>query len=128
MIPLLLPALIAAAPAGVATMKWDRRVLIVAAPSATDPQLIEQQRLLANWRTEAAARDLTIVTVIGDRVDGSTDRAATLRRTYRLPAANFSAILIGKDGGVKRRDGHPLSPATLADTIDSMPMRRAGQR
>lgn len=111
----------------IAQMKWERRIVVVAAPSATDPQLIEQRRILTAWRKESDARDLTIVEIVGDRVSGAADPAAAVRRKYRLPAG-FTVILIGKDGGEKLRSAHPFPAAALAETIDAMPMRKAGQR
>ncbi|MEG3161506.1 DUF4174 domain-containing protein [Sphingomonas sp. LB2R24] len=108
-------------------MRWERRVLIVAAPSAEDTVLAEQRRILANWKSNADARDLTIVEIVGDTVRGTSDTAAGLRRKYRLPAA-FTAILIGKDGGEKLRSAKPFPAAALEATIDAMPMRKAGQR
>jgi hypothetical protein len=124
--PLLLAIALAASPT-VAQMKWERRVLIVSAVNAGDAELAEQRRILAAWKTNAAARDLTIVEVVGDTVRGVGDSAAALRRRYHLPTA-FTAILIGKDGGEKLRSAKPFPAAALEATIDAMPMRKAGQR
>ncbi|KQM74474.1 hypothetical protein ASE72_02975 [Sphingomonas sp. Leaf20] len=123
---MLLAAALAASPT-LAQMRWDRRVLIVAAPSAQDPALAEQRRLLGSWTAKCDDRDLTIVEVIGDQVRGAGDTAPALRRKFRLPAA-FTAILIGKDGGEKLRSAHPFPTAVLEQTIDVMPMRKAGHR
>ena len=124
--PLLLAVALAASPS-IAQMKWERRVLIVSAPTAADPTLAEQRRILAGWKTNAAARDLTIVEVVGDKVRGAGDPAASIRRKYHLPAS-FTAVLIGKDGGEKLRSAKPFPAAALEQTIDAMPMRKAGQR
>ncbi|PTQ63923.1 uncharacterized protein DUF4174 [Sphingomonas sp. PP-CE-3G-477] len=124
--PLLLAIALAASPT-VAQMKWERRILIVSAPAADDASLAEQRRILATWKTNAAARDLTIVEVVGDTVRGASDPAAALRRKYRLPTS-FTAILVGKDGGEKLRSAKPFPAAALEATIDAMPMRKAGQR
>jgi len=124
--PLLLAVALAASPT-IAQMKWERRVLIVAAPSAEDASLAEQRRILGNWKAEGDTRDLSIVEVVGDQVRGASDPAATIRRKYRLPAA-FTAVLIGKDGGEKLRSAKPFPAAALEATIDAMPMRKAGRR
>jgi len=124
--PIILAVALAASPT-IAQMRWERRVLIVAAPSAEDTALAEQRRILANWKSNADARDLTIVEVVGDTVRGATNTAAGLRRKYHLPAA-FTALLIGKDGGEKLRSAKPFPAAALEATIDAMPMRKAGQR
>ncbi|SFO06815.1 DUF4174 domain-containing protein [Sphingomonas sp. OK281] len=124
--PLFLAVALAASPT-VAQMKWERRVLIVSAPTAGDATLAEQHRILAGWKANAAARDLSIVEIIGDEVHGASDSSAALRRKYHLPAT-FTAILIGKDGGEKLRGTKPFPAAALEATIDAMPMRKAGQR
>ncbi len=124
--PLILAVALAAS-ATIAQMKWERRVLIVSASTAEEPALAEQRRILAAWKTHAAARDLTVVEIIGDTVRGTGDPAATLRRKYHLPTS-FTAILIGKDGGEKLRSAKPFPAAALEATIDAMPMRKAGQR
>ncbi|HXH14825.1 MAG TPA: DUF4174 domain-containing protein [Sphingomonas sp.] len=123
---ILLAVALAASPT-LAQMKWERRVLIVAVASGEDAALAEQRRILANWKAKSEARDLSIVEVIGDRVRGAGDTAASIRRKFRLPAG-FTAILIGKDGGEKLRSAKPFPAAALEQTIDAMPMRRAGQR
>lgn len=127
MIPILLAAALGASPP-IADMRWHRRILLVAAPRADYPRITGQRKALAGWDAEARARDLTIVTVIGDKVEGATDTAATLRQRHRLPRDRFVAILIGKDGGEKMRSAKPIAADVLAETIDAMPMRRAGQR
>ena len=124
--PLLLAVALAASPT-IAQMKWERRVLIVAAPSAEDASLAEQRRILGHWKAEGDSRELSIVEVVGDQVRGASDPAATIRRKYRLPST-FTAILIGKDGGEKMRGATPFPAAVLEQTIDAMPMRKAGQR
>ncbi len=126
MMPLFLAIALAASPT-VAQMKWERRVLIVSASTAADAELAEQRSILGAWKTRAAARDLTVVEIVGDTVRGAGDPAATLRRKYHLPAT-FTAILIGKDGGEKLRSAKPFPAAALKQTIDAMPMRKAGQR
>lgn len=126
--PLMTMAFVAAASTSVAGMKWEKRVLLVSAPDATNPSLAEQRRSLAQWRAGAEARDLVVVEVLGDRVSGASDKAATLRQRYGLSPNGFTAVLIGKDGGVKLRKTRPLTAAVLEDTIDAMPMRREGKR
>lgn len=129
--PLLLLAagsLVGTAPVSIAAMKWQRRVVLISAPSTQDPALTQQREIFARWRTEAKDRDLSVVEVIGDQVSGSTDSGSALRRKYRLPAGGFTAILIGKDGGEKLRSRKPLLGAQLETVIDAMPMRQSGER
>lgn len=119
---------IALAAATLASMQHHRRVLIVAAPSPADPALAEQRRELAGWRQGAAERDVSVVEVIGGRVSGASDPAAMLRQRYRLPADRFAVVLIGKDGHEADRSPKPYPARALEQTIDAMPMRRAGLR
>ncbi|WP_267414380.1 DUF4174 domain-containing protein [Sphingomonas sp. GC_Shp_4] len=131
MTPLILLAmasLTATAPADVAALKWQRRVLLISATTAQDPALAQQRKILAAWRTKADDRDLSIVEVIGNKISGATDKVQVLRKKYRLPSTGFTAILIGKDGGEKLRSATPLQGAQLEEIIDAMPMRRAGER
>jgi hypothetical protein len=100
--PILLAVALAASPS-IVQMKWERRVLIVAAPSAGDASLAEQRRVLARWKANGDARDLTIVEVVGDTVRGAADTAAQIRRKYHLPAPSprsSSARTAGKNCAV----------------------------
>ncbi len=108
-------------------MRWQRRVILVAAPSAAEPALAAQRKILGDWRG-GYARDVSVVEIAGTAVAGATDTADRLRKTYALPAERFEVILIGKDGGVKLRSAHPFSADILTQTIDAMPMRQAGER
>ncbi|MBM6578071.1 DUF4174 domain-containing protein [Microvirga sp. SRT01] len=129
MTALLALAAAAAAAAGpaIADLRWERRVLVVAAPRADDPAFLAQRRALGGW-DGAADRDVTVVEVAGDRVTGVRDDAAAIRNTYALPAARFAVILIGKDGHVAVRSGEPILAESIQSRIDAMPMRRAGRR
>ncbi|WP_375270936.1 DUF4174 domain-containing protein [Sphingomonas sp.] len=121
-------AVAAASVPSVAEMRWQRRVLVVAAPAAGDQALAAQREALLGWRQGARDRDVQVVELIGDRVTGARDTAAALRARLRLPLDRFALALIGKDGHVALRSGEPVSAEALQDRIDAMPMRRAGQR
>lgn len=117
-----------AGPPTVASMQWQRRVLLVSSPDRADPRLEAQRRALNGWTDDARDRDVTVVRIVGDGVEGAADAAADLRRRYGLPGDRFAVVLIGKDGEVAVRSDRPVPSASLARTIDAMPMRRAGQR
>ena len=127
-VPAAIPVIVAPHATSVAALRHARRVLIVAAPSQSDPALLDQQQMLATWRAQAAQRDVTIVEIMGNHVGGVTDDAPFLRQHWRLPADRFTAILIGKDGHEAFRSTEPVAATVLTRTIDAMPMRRAGQR
>jgi Domain of unknown function (DUF4174) len=121
-------SLVAAASTSISAMKWEKRVLLVSASDANDPSLDDQRRIMDRWRSGAKERDFAVVEVVGDKVAGASDPAATLRQRYRLPTAGFAVVLIGKDGSAKLRETRPIYAALLEETVDAMPMRRGGQR
>lgn len=127
---LLTLAVIAAAPSPslprIDQLRWEKRVLLVTAPDAAG--LAGQRRAFERIGAGGDDRDLVLVEVVGDRVSGASGTADALRRDYRLPTGRFEVVLIGKDGGVKRRSATPLAAADLIASIDAMPMRRAGER
>ena len=121
-------AAIPAKPTTLAGLRWERRILLVSAPVAGDPEVAAQGRVFAEIKGSGDDRDLVLVEVLGDTVRGTADSASDVRRVFGLPADKFVVLLIGKDGGEKRRSTTPLSAATLTGTIDAMPMRRSGER
>jgi len=110
-----------------AEMQWHRRVLIISTPSAPDSQFLAQQQALSQW-TGGDDRDVSVVRIEGDAVTGSSESAKELRNRYNLSATTFTVALIGKDGNVALRSHTALTGAQLQRAIDSMPMRKEGQR
>ena len=125
---LALAFLISADTSSISAMKWERRILLISAPTNEDAELATQRRIIARWKVEGAARDLSVVKVVGNKVTGATDTAAALRQKYRLSATGFTALLVGKDGLEKLRSTKPIPSTVLKATIDAMPMRQAGER
>ncbi|TXN55830.1 DUF4174 domain-containing protein [Methylobacterium sp. WL18] len=89
--------------------RWRSRVLVLSAPDPDDPDL----------RAQRAERDLVVLEAVGD---GAAARA--LRAHLSLPAGEFRAVLVGKDGGAKLTEAAPIPPEKLFATIDAMPMRQ----
>ena len=50
--------------------------------------------------------------------------AAEMRARYGIDPTRFSLILVGKDGGEKRRESAATAPALVFGQIDQMPMRQ----
>jgi len=128
MIVAALGASAAATAPSIDAMRWHHRIVLVASPAPNDAAMLQQRRILADWRREAADRDIALVEITGSRVTGVSDSAATLRRRYRLPDDSVEVLLIGKDGHVGLRSPHPIAADRLRATIDTMPMRKAGER
>ncbi|NVO29930.1 DUF4174 domain-containing protein [Hymenobacter lapidiphilus] len=100
---------------------WRQRVLLICAPTATDAQLLKQRALLQTARAGLTERNLLVRELPWASLP-EADRNY-LRQLGGSPDS-FRVLLIGKDGGVKRRDTEPVTPAALFATIDGMPMRR----
>lgn len=119
-LPALAMILAAAAPA-------EHRLLYVFVPDTSAP-LLARQRALLDDPVALAERDIVRIDVVGDTVEGATATATELRRRFEVERADSVVVLVGKDGGVKRRDTAPIPAASLFATIDAMPMRQDERR
>lgn len=122
----------AAADGTLAAQRWQKRILLVFADEA-DPRAGEQAALLLGDEPGLADRDLLAFAVVGDalrpiygRVPAGETAEGLRRRFAAAPPPAFTAILIGKDGGVKWRGDRPATREELFGLIDAMPMRRNG--
>ena len=106
--------------------RWQKRVLLLCAPTADDAALRRQQELLAPARTGLAERDLLVQEVVMTKLAAADQRYLTQR--FGVQTGTFTVVLIGKDGGVKRRETQPTPPNNLFSTIDAMPMRQQEMR
>lgn len=106
--------------------RWQKRVLLLCAPTATDAALLRQRQLLAPARADLDARDLLVQEVLLNQLSPADRKYLTEK--LRVSTTGFTALLIGKDGGAKRRETEPVAPASLFSTIDVMPMRQQEMR
>ncbi len=109
------------------------RPLLIFAPRPDDPQLEIQLRTLEEHAAEAQNRDLAVIALPygsppPSRLQLTAGDADAARRRFGIAPADFTVILIGKDGGEKLRSGKPVSMQKLAETIDAMPMRQDEMR
>ncbi len=120
------PAL--AAPNPLAAERDRTRPLVVVAPNASDPAFVSLTHALANSHAALAERRIVVFTVVGGhgeragrpmRPSASSALLAALGLHATGPA---TALLIGKDGGVKLRG--QLSVEGIIAAVDRMPMRR----
>lgn len=102
-------------------------VLLVFAPTSTDPNYTRQHDALAGQEPGFAARGL-IVGMLTDDAGGTVDDVTAtpgavmvLRAQLSVPDRQFTAVLIGKDGGVKLQQHRPVSADALFALIDAMP-------
>lgn len=85
---------------------------------------------MQEYKTGFADRDLVLVQVLtqGNSYanEQQIDESSTtkLRDRFNVGKDDFRVFLIGKDGGVKRRDTVPIQATTIFAEIDAMPMRQ----
>jgi hypothetical protein len=97
--------------------KWQKRPLVIFAPSKNDADYLQQMAMLEGNKAQLAERDIVVLS------DTSPKDHGKLRAQFK--PTSFEVVLVGKDGGMKLRDQKPISADVLFSTIDQMPMRRA---
>ena len=123
------PALAAAAE--LSDYLWQRRPLLVFAPTQSDPRLVETVARIAATGCGFADRDMVLGRIVADgtsTLDGQmldTNQAQQLFSRFGIGADGFSVVLIGKDGGEKLRVNDVPDIQTIYTVIDGMPMRGA---
>ncbi len=113
--------------------QWRDRLLILVAPHADDAVLARQQAAVERHRDAVAERHLRVFVLRGEdgTLDGRTLGArdvATLRRQLDAAGDASELILIGKDGGIKRRGALSTPLDAVFAQIDGMPMRQTEMR
>jgi hypothetical protein len=88
--------------------RWKSRVLL---------NFGEPIKLSAKIQSAFKERDLVLLQATSPE----------LRKAFQVESS-FALILIGKDGGEKARWLTPVDPQTIANLIDTMPMRQSEMR
>ena len=109
--------------ASLSRYQWKNRVLVIAAPSLQDRDLLAQRRLFAAASKGMAERDLVLIEAAGDDAG-----ARALRRQLSIGEKTFQVLLVGKDGNPAASSERPWSSNELFAKIDAMPMRRDEMR
>ena len=102
--------------------RWQKRVLLLGAPTAGQADFQQQKKLLAAVPDQLRERDFLVLEVPYDQLSAADRQYWTQELKQSL--TRFAVVLIGKDGGVKRTETQALAPADLFGTVDKMPMRR----
>ncbi len=108
---------------------WERRPLLLFAPTESDPRLVETMRRIEASRCDFMDRDMVlgrIVTEGTSTLDGHVvdpTQAQRLVSEFGIGAGSFSVVLIGKDGGEKLRVASVPDLQAIYAVIDGMPMR-----
>jgi len=98
------------------------RLLLIFAPTASDPRWAHQDALLAGGRAQLTDRDLLRFNFF--ERGGRRGVGAGLRARYHVRPGSFRVLLIGKDGHVAFGGPTPMALSALTERIDRMPMRR----
>ncbi|MAI67049.1 MAG: hypothetical protein CMJ26_04140 [Phycisphaerae bacterium] len=105
--------------------RWSYRVLILTG----DNEIVNAQlELFSTLDAELANRNLLIINsndstiFFGNNIVGVPNTRGTMKR-FGLDENQYEMVLIGKDGGVKRRYSNIVDPQVIFDIIDAMPMR-----
>ena len=112
--------------------RWKTRPVVVVVPQPGDPLLTRLRTTLAQTAQREAfrEREMVLYTVVagqGSRNDQPLDTAQTaaLLKALELDARGPSTfVLVGKDGGVKLREGAAVDLQQVFAEVDRMPMRQ----
>ena len=114
--------------------QWENRVLLIFAPDSDDAILTEQSANLSGMGAGLNARDLVVVQIVSEDAvsfNGKVDTSLTSQAFYEyfvVQKADFTVILVGKDGTIKLRQTQPVTSQRLFSIIDAMPMRQREMR
>lgn len=118
-----------AAAAGLDDYRWERRPLLVFAPTDTDPRLVETLSRVEASRCDFVSRDMVLGQVVTEgtsMLDGhviDAEESPRLADRFGIDGNDFAVLLIGKDGGEKLRVTDIPDLRTIYAVIDGMPMR-----
>jgi hypothetical protein len=108
---------------------WQERLLILVAPSADDPAIVRQKRALRDAGDALAERRLRIIELYSEPDSDDSGRLApaqrrAIREGLGVASSDRQLVLIGLDGGIKRRAPLATPLRDILQQIDGMPMRR----
>ncbi len=116
-----------------AEMRDRYRPLLLFAAAPDDPSLLAQLTRLKVATPGLRERDVLVIAIpyrdpSPSQVSLSAADAQAARRFFHVAPEDFTAILLGKDGGEKYRSRKPITFEKLRATIDAMPMRQAERK
>lgn len=110
--------------------QWHNRLLFLVAPDSSTPAVAQARYNLERRFEDVVDRDLLVIqlfldgqSLVGDRPITASE-AAQLRLELGIDPDEQLLVLIGKDGGVKRRAPLLTDMQEIFTQIDAMPMRR----
>ena len=112
--------------------RWQTRPVVVVVPQENDPLLAKVRAALQEpaLREGFRERDMVLFTVVAGQGRrngqplGAAHTAALLKALDLDARAAATFILVGKDGGVKMKEGPGVDLQAVFAEIDRMPMRQ----
>jgi hypothetical protein len=122
-------------PKTLAAMRHCYRPLLVFSPTANDPRLKRQSRLLDEAADDMMDRFVMFTPVLPDAKGFSAPldtpyvvlgahEMQSIRTRFKFPSNTFVVLLLGEDGGESLRSTRPVDPTRLNSLIDTMPSRK----
>ena len=109
--------------------QWKNRLLLVFAPSENNAEYQQQMQLFQGQKSNFAERNLLIIELLTEGTSSVDVQEVTkIRERFNVNPKEFRVVLVGKDGTAKRQEESPVSPQSIFETIDAMPMRRQEMR
>jgi len=114
--------------------QWQNRLLLLFAPAEENAAYIAAAEEIAANSAQVVDRDLVVIHVVENGLSPAEGRPLSrsesqrLRDRFSIRPGRFTAVLIGKDGGVKRVQKDALDLQEIFDRIDAMPMRQREMR
>ncbi|MCU0355573.1 MAG: DUF4174 domain-containing protein [Cytophagales bacterium] len=119
-------------PFDLSAYRWKNRILLVFAQNAT-----QVQKQLDQWQNAADGfreRQLLVIQaldksgVVAQNQPLALADVQALRKQFNVRADEFAVVLVGKDGGEKRRWDKTVPPDEIFAVIDAMPMRQSERK
>ncbi len=111
------------------SFKWKNRIVLLKDSHFNSVKLQEQLKALQSNLEKLHDRDILIFVLTDEAVFDTLKSKTKLQPLLIIEEFGLKdfqgLILIGKDGGLKLKESFVVSPSTICNLIDSMPMRRA---
>ena len=108
-------------------LKWEKRIIII-----IDDEDFKFNKRAKKYQKELEERDMSIVfynkgiAYLGNKII-SNRFSKSVEKKIKDRKSRYSLILVGKDGGVKKKTS-TVSLEEVCSLIDTMPMRRREMR
>ena len=109
--------------------QWKDRILLLFADSYDYAELLKQIEDLSKKDKDLKERKLEVYQITSSSYVRGLEKATiirsvTLYNRFNRDKKPFKVILIGLDGGVKKKTTSFINATEIFDTIDQMPMRQ----